>query len=97
MDKTTVRLVQTIIFKARGRENVCEYTIFGYEKGAIEPGESDSWHETAMKIPVLPPSELPHCSNIEIRYHIEVGQNYKEFHKKGILFTVSSGSQWYWI
>eukprot|EP00092_Neocalanus_flemingeri_P026417 GFUD01028635.1.p1 GENE.GFUD01028635.1~~GFUD01028635.1.p1 ORF type:complete len:421 (+),score=80.89 GFUD01028635.1:75-1265(+) len=71
MTKTVVRLVQKITFKANRRDNVEEYIIFEYKKGAIAPGESDSWHDTALKIPTLPPSDLPYCNNIVIRYTLE--------------------------
>jgi len=71
MNKTTVKLIQTITFHAGGRTKVCETTVLEATKGSIPAGESDSWHDTALKIPVLPPSELPHCNNIHIRYIIE--------------------------
>ena len=95
MNQTVVRLVQTTIFLARGKSRHSESIIFEVAKGAIEPGESDSWHETALKIPPLPPSELPHCNNIQIKYRIEVGilVNYEN----NFCLTVSSGSQWYWV
>ena len=52
MVKTHARLVQTIIFKAGGKEKEVETIVLGYEKGSIDPGEADSWHDTALQIPV---------------------------------------------
>jgi len=70
MNTTSVEIIQTIIFKANGRTKECETSVLGYTKGAIEPGASDSWEDMALRIPVLPPSELPHCHNIIIKYEI---------------------------
>ena len=72
MNKTSVQLIQTITFKADRRDKECETIIFTKERGAIEAGESDSWHDTALQIPALPPSDLAHCQNIQIKYKILV-------------------------
>ena len=72
MSKTSVLLIQTIIFKTGGKENRIGKPIFSYERGSIEPGDSDSWQDMALQIPALPPSELQHCNNIQIKYFNEV-------------------------
>ena len=76
MDHTIVQLVQCTTFIASNRtgETETEDVVLVERKGKIEPGESDSWHDTALKIPPLPPSDLPQCNNIKIDYVIEVGQ-----------------------
>jgi len=71
MDKTSVQLLQTITYIARGKTKSCEHIIFSYQKGRILPGESDSWRNEALKIPTLPPSDLPFCNNIRISYRLE--------------------------
>jgi len=70
MNKSSVELIQTITFYAQGRSKVTTTEVFGYKRGAIEPGESDTWTDTAMRIPVLPPSNLKGCRNINIDYEI---------------------------
>ena len=86
MVKTTAKLVQTIIFKADWKEKETETIVLGYEKGSIDPGETDSWHDTALQIPALPPSDLPHCNNIQIKYHIEVRYIKNDLSKYEIYF-----------
>ena len=49
MNKTSVEIIQTIIFKADGREGVT--SVLGYTKGSIAPGATDSWEDMAMMIP----------------------------------------------
>ena len=65
-------MIQTITFYAQGRSKVTTTEVFGYKRGAIEPGETDTWTDTAMRIPVLPPSNLKGCRNINIDYEIIV-------------------------
>ena len=89
MVKTTAKLVQTIVFKADWKEKETETIVLGYAKGSIEPGETDSWQDTALQIPALPPSDLPHCNNIKIKYHIEVRYIKSNFSNYKILFKVS--------
>ena len=48
-NKTSVEIIQTIIFKADGRESVT--SVLGYTKGSIAPGATDSWEDMAMMIP----------------------------------------------
>ena len=74
MAGTSVTLVQRTTFLARYNESKTQDDVLVVRKGKIEPGESDSWHDTALKIPPLPPSDLPQCNNIKIDYILEVGQ-----------------------
>merc|ERR1711892_833985 len=73
MEYTSVTLVQITTFLSSTRtvetKTRDEVLVVGKEK--IEPGESDSWHDTALKIPLLPPSDLPQCTNIKIDYVLE--------------------------
>ena len=89
MVKRTAKLVQTIIFSADRKNKETETIVLGYEKGSIDPGETDSWHDMALQIPALPPSDLPHCNNIKIKYHIEVRYIKSNFSNCKILFKVS--------
>jgi hypothetical protein len=84
------RLVQTILFKADWKKKEAETIVLGYEKGSIEPGETDSWQDMALQIPALPPSDLPHCNNIKIKYHIEVRYIKSNLSKYKVSFKVSS-------
>lgn len=70
IEKTQVKLVQSILFYAQGQEKEDKTTILELEKGEVEPGESENWQDTALHIPALPPSKLIHCDNIEIKYNI---------------------------
>ena len=76
MEYTSVTLVQitTFLSSTRTVETKTRDDVLVVRKEKIEPGESDSWHDTALKIPLLPPSDLPQCNNIKIDYFIEVGQ-----------------------
>ena len=67
-----MRLVQTIVYKAEGREETIATNILEREKGSVYPGDSEVWKDSTMKIPALPPSQLPGCTNIDIKYEIEV-------------------------
>ena len=72
MESTIVRLMQTTKFLAGGKSKECKRKVLEFTKGRIPPGDSDDWHDTALKIPALPPSKLLHCNNIQIQYTIEV-------------------------
>ena len=58
IEKTQVKLVQSILFYAQGQEKEDKTTILELEKGEVEPGESENWQDTALHIPALPPSKL---------------------------------------
>jgi len=71
IEKTVMKLLQTIVYKAEGHEETIYTTIVEREKGGVYPGDSEVWKDSTMKVPALPPSELPRCTNIEIKYEIE--------------------------
>ena len=50
-NKTSVEIIQTIIFKADGRESVTSVPGYGYTKGSIATGATDSSEDMAMMIP----------------------------------------------
>ena len=94
MESTIVRLMQTTKFLAGRKSKECKRKVLEFTKGRIPPGDSDDWHDTALKIPALPPSKLLNCNNIQIQYTIEVSQNLKIcIHKSNMLwqFRVDPG------
>ena len=72
-----VLLLQNVTFKADkfiGYETKeSSSTVWMVEsEQPLEPGESESYPDIVFKIPALPPSELEHCTKIDISYTLLV-------------------------
>ena len=70
MRGSKVQLIQTVSFHARGKTKKDETVLCEQHRGPFE--KTEMWNQVAILIPEDVPSELHHCTNISINYHLQV-------------------------
>ncbi|XP_076033491.1 arrestin domain-containing protein 3-like isoform X2 [Oratosquilla oratoria] len=71
MNKTEAKIIQKVTCYANGEKRSRRMIVASVQHPSIPEGESDIWSSVLLKIPPLPPSELPGCQNISIKYIFE--------------------------
>ena len=59
IQKTVVKLLQTIVYKAEGHEETIYTTIVEREKGGVYPGDSEIWKDSTMRYRHFHPLNYP--------------------------------------
>ena len=73
MTKSSIKLVQTDVFKAStGKTRHVRRTILTHQEASIAPGASFTWSNVGLLIPPLPPSQLIYCNIIDVFYTVEL-------------------------
>ncbi|XP_076033469.1 arrestin domain-containing protein 3-like [Oratosquilla oratoria] len=71
MNSTEAKIIQKVTCYADGEKRSRRMIVASVQGPSIPEGESDIWSSVLLKIPPLPPSELPGCQNIRIKYIFE--------------------------
>ena len=58
MNKSTLKLVEIVKYKATSKTKTVERTVAKLRRGPIGPGTSDFWEGVTMRIPAVPPTNL---------------------------------------
>ena len=72
MNKSTLKLVEIVKYKATSKTKTVERTVAKLRRGPIGPGTSDFWEGVTMRIPAVPPTNLAgNCSIIDVQYRLD--------------------------
>ena len=72
MNKSTLKLVEIVTFKATSKDKIVMRTVAKLRRGPIGPGASDFWEGVTMRIPAVPPTNLAGGGSIiDVQYRLD--------------------------